>query len=474
MTQEKAYMLGFLAADGWISRNSLGFALKRSDRAAVERFAHLISSEINKPIGVIDYESKCSNGKYYPASKFVITDSLLVDRLSEFGIIPRKSYIDINYFDYIPDEYKMAWVLGLFDGDGGITIITDDKHKNNAIIHFTGRLDFLTKLRDYLGCNGHIRKTKTEASVLTIASKEAVIDFLSKYIDFSSKVQVLERKLVKAKETLEIMLRNDRYCSGIEKLHTSTCEVCGKSFKSVGDKKCRECLIEEYKNKPAMTNNQEVPCSICGKPTKGKSKQGICVECAHKQQARTDLTPETLQELMKTMNFTQLGKKYGVSANAIKKRAVNWGIYESKGSSTSVDEVKIMKVFLKELNVKNTAKICEVSEWSVSNKLSKFDSRYKRLLLKGDIIKDDLGHYYESLEIAANALGDSSYTRHIQENLKGLRLTAYGRVFTYGTWQEYIEYLLDASNNSERAIVYRDIYNSIYSENIKESLSDMS
>lgn len=247
--------------------------------------------------------------------------------MAEFGIIQRKSYIDINYLDYIPDEYKMAWVFGLLDGDGGITIITDDRHRNSALVHFTGRKDFLTKLRDYLGCNGHIRKTKTEASVLTIASKEAVIDFLSKYIDFAEQVQVLERKLAKANEALEIMLHNDKYCSGTDKICTATCEVCGKSFKSVGDKKCRECLIEEYKNRPAVTNNQEIPCSICGKPTKGKSKQGICVECAYKQQARTDLTPETLQELMKTMNFTQLGKKYGVSDNAIKKRAVNWGIY---------------------------------------------------------------------------------------------------------------------------------------------------
>lgn len=42
LTYKTAYALGFLAADGWISRNALGFALKGSDRDAVVQIRDII------------------------------------------------------------------------------------------------------------------------------------------------------------------------------------------------------------------------------------------------------------------------------------------------------------------------------------------------------------------------------------------------------------------------------------------------
>lgn len=90
LNEQSAYALGFLAADGWISGNSLGFALKGSDKAAVERVADIISKETGySGIDIVEYKSKCSNGKYYPAVKFSVHSRWIVYALGKYGIVPK-------------------------------------------------------------------------------------------------------------------------------------------------------------------------------------------------------------------------------------------------------------------------------------------------------------------------------------------------------------------------------------------------
>ena len=111
INHEIAYYLGFLAADGWVTDNRIGFALKRADKESVEYIADITSKLCGKNIEIKDYESKCSNGKYYPASRFVIWDIALVQWLGYFGIESRKSYLDNNFIENIPDEYKFGKIL---------------------------------------------------------------------------------------------------------------------------------------------------------------------------------------------------------------------------------------------------------------------------------------------------------------------------------------------------------------------------
>lgn len=120
ITYKTAYTLGFLAADGWINRNTLGFALKGSDRNAVMQIRDIVSEELGgRDIQIKDYMSKL-NDKEYPACRVTVTSIRLINALEYYGIVQAKSYIDIDYLERIPDKYKMAWVFGYFDGDGGI------------------------------------------------------------------------------------------------------------------------------------------------------------------------------------------------------------------------------------------------------------------------------------------------------------------------------------------------------------------
>lgn len=119
ITYKTAYALGFLAADGWVNKNTLGFALKGSDRNAVIRIRDIVSEELGgRDIRVKDYMSKLNN-KEYPACRMTVYSAGLINALVYYGIVQAKSYIDIDYLERIPDKYKMAWVFGYFDGDGG-------------------------------------------------------------------------------------------------------------------------------------------------------------------------------------------------------------------------------------------------------------------------------------------------------------------------------------------------------------------
>ena len=64
--------------------------------------------------------------------------------------------------------------------------------------------------------------------------------------------------------------------------------------------------------------NQKFYCPCCGKEM--KTKNGLCVECAHLLSRKVKRpTREELKEMIRKFSFVQIGEKYNVSDNAIRK-----------------------------------------------------------------------------------------------------------------------------------------------------------
>jgi hypothetical protein len=42
------------------------------------------------------------------------------DSLKEKGIVERKTYLDTQYIQYVPTQFRPYFLIGLFDGDGHI------------------------------------------------------------------------------------------------------------------------------------------------------------------------------------------------------------------------------------------------------------------------------------------------------------------------------------------------------------------
>lgn len=70
-------------------------------------------------------------------------------------------------------------------------------------------------------------------------------------------------------------------------------------------------------------------CEICGKEIVGDGKKYCSHECAKKANRKFEVTPEQLiEDFREIKSFRGVGKKYGVTDNAIKRRVKKLGIYD--------------------------------------------------------------------------------------------------------------------------------------------------
>lgn len=123
-TEEKAYTLGILAADGTVEDNikngnySFRLALQQEDRDILEKIKKAIKSEVT----IKEYKEEVS----LPQGGTAISDMVsllicskkIVQDLSRYGIISNKSLVLKINFELIPDKFKRHFLRGLFDGDG--------------------------------------------------------------------------------------------------------------------------------------------------------------------------------------------------------------------------------------------------------------------------------------------------------------------------------------------------------------------
>ena len=409
LNNEIAYYLGFLAADGWVTGKTLGFALKREDRKAVEYIASITSKLCGTDIDIKDYESKSSNGKYYPASKFTITHAPLIEWLEYFNIIPAKSYSDADFMENIPDEYKFAFIAGYFDGDGGVSY---NEESNVWIISITGRLLPMSKMNEVMGNVWHYRKVyDSETYVMSLTKSEEAIKWINKYIELKQAygIKLLQRKVDKL-----ISLRDN---------------LISRS--------------EAAKNR--ISNPTKYFCPICGKERHYNAE--LCRECYDKRRRANIPDKDTLVEQLRESNFTRVGKIYGVSANAVKKWAIGYGIYNRDSCAYTYNNKDILKTFLKTLSIKETAQVCNIPDWKVGDILDKMtDGRYKEFISTGQPIVNSTGMAFVSTTKASEYLGVARGRGHITACAKGERRNAYGYEWFFITPAEFAEF---ASNDND-------------------------
>lgn len=118
-TEEKAYWLGFIYADGCISDNG-SLEIRLIDKEHLEKFKEFINS--SNPIRIKHY-------KEYTSYSIMNKSKHLRDILISYGCTPRKSltlkFPSMSIFQ--DSSLVIPFVRGVFDGDGSIGI---GKHKN--------------------------------------------------------------------------------------------------------------------------------------------------------------------------------------------------------------------------------------------------------------------------------------------------------------------------------------------------------
>ena len=127
--EEKAYWLGFLFADGYISRDFRSeLSLQKGDKNHLVKFSNFL--DCKRPVAEDHFRCRTSFGNKH----FVTT-------LINLGCVPNKSLV--IKFPQIPIELYKHFIRGYFDGDGSITISEKGDLFFNQAILASGSKDFM-------------------------------------------------------------------------------------------------------------------------------------------------------------------------------------------------------------------------------------------------------------------------------------------------------------------------------------------
>ena len=191
-TEEKAYWLGFIYADGFIESKrkmcsqKFGICLSVKDKTHLEKFKAAIKS--NNPIYDYIGSGYNRNGIF---SKILLCSDITVNALKKHGVIENKTLI--VKFPNIDQNLVNHFIRGYFDGDGSIYYV-NRKYKNgcNKIgISFTGTYDMIQSIISYFGYNRKIGK-KHNAYYIIFSGKNVVNKIINSL--YSNSIVYLDRK----------------------------------------------------------------------------------------------------------------------------------------------------------------------------------------------------------------------------------------------------------------------------------------
>lgn len=151
-TEEKAYWLGFIYADGSVSIHkntgsmTLEIGLQIRDVNHLQKFKEDIKA--TNQISVTNHGNGC---------RVSIHCRKLVEDLMKHGIVPNKSLIAVPPgTDTVPQTLTHHFIRGIFDGDGGFTI---DRNSTYAVC-FCGTIETCKFVLDFFDKEIKINKKK--------------------------------------------------------------------------------------------------------------------------------------------------------------------------------------------------------------------------------------------------------------------------------------------------------------------------
>jgi intein-encoded DNA endonuclease-like protein len=202
-TEEKAYWLGFIYADGYITQRRgqdvLSIKLSINDRNHLEKFKKALKSKHS--IGTYTSTNGYNIGKQY--CSIAIYNQHIVNALIDKGISYNKTKIlKFPTREQVPKEFISHFIRGFFDGDGSIYHVSQN---DTGCISFTGTENMLnavlSEIKQYVNTNVHVYKYKNkDVYDLKIGGRNQ-LNQLYKYFYENASI-FLDRKEHKFKEIL--------------------------------------------------------------------------------------------------------------------------------------------------------------------------------------------------------------------------------------------------------------------------------
>lgn len=198
----KAYLLGFLYADGYISSDGrIGILLNIKDKEIIELFQKYIAP--NSRIKYLNYQDI----KRSPQVKLRFKSKKLYKRLQEFGFTTDKTHTHCNILDKIPKHFKKDFIRGYTDGDGSIRFDKQGNWYKVGITWCNGVPEILNEIKEYFKeCSGHMHNRDTYYTLSY--EKKSDVWFICSHL-YENCTYYLERKYKNA-------INSINYCNNTE------------------------------------------------------------------------------------------------------------------------------------------------------------------------------------------------------------------------------------------------------------------
>lgn len=139
-TEEKAYWLGFLYADGNVSStiNNVELSLSIADIDHLEKYRSFLKNISEIKIGKI-----LGGGKEFQRCRLSVTNKYFKKRLVELGCVPNKSLtLKFPHEIFAYDALKYHFIRGYVDGDGSISFTKTGR----LVLNVVGTKEFLSEI----------------------------------------------------------------------------------------------------------------------------------------------------------------------------------------------------------------------------------------------------------------------------------------------------------------------------------------
>lgn len=156
--ESQAWLLGLLASDGNVN-DTHRVSISQSGKGGLRTIKY-IKGLLETNARIISYEPKLKGYHCNTSYGMGFTSKPICEKLSEFGIIPRKSLIYKYPTETLPNNLFLSFIRGYIDGDGSVSVCDNGRGSKYLQISYVGTRDFVEQSSQYFDIKPGISKIK--------------------------------------------------------------------------------------------------------------------------------------------------------------------------------------------------------------------------------------------------------------------------------------------------------------------------
>lgn len=201
-TPNKAYILGFLYADGYNNdiNHTVVLTLHEKDKDTLEKIRKELKCE--KPLYHISSVNK-KDGKPRELESLILASKHMSETIKKWGLIPNKTFT-LEFPKFLPDNLISHFIRGYFDGDGCAYIEKRVDRQDRLFVSIMSSTKFCYDMQQYLEKRGlkmnvnHPTDKNENNSIIRTTKRDNVKKFMD-YI-YKDADLYMERKRKKFEE----------------------------------------------------------------------------------------------------------------------------------------------------------------------------------------------------------------------------------------------------------------------------------